>query len=155
MKNHITSSLKNFDEENIRNEQIMWETLKYETRKFSKNFSKQISLESNKERQAFEKRVKDFEHDIQNLDDIHEYLTCKNKLDTIYDDIVNGIKVRSHCDWFESGEKSSNVFFFNLEKHRATKSHTRSIPYDEIKINKFSKINDSLYKFYQTLFFPK
>ena len=50
MKNHITTSLENFDEENIRNEQIRWELLKYAMRKFFKHFSKQISLESNKER---------------------------------------------------------------------------------------------------------
>ena len=48
MKNHVTDSLKNFDEENIRNKDIRWELLKYEMRKFSKNFSKKISLESNK-----------------------------------------------------------------------------------------------------------
>ena len=38
MKNHITASLKNLDEKNIRNEQIKWELLKYEMRKLSKNF---------------------------------------------------------------------------------------------------------------------
>ena len=56
VKNHITASLKNFYEENIRNEQIRWELLKYEIRKFSKNFSKQIFLESNKEGKALEKK---------------------------------------------------------------------------------------------------
>ena len=33
MKNHIAASLNNFDEENIRNEQIKWELLKYEIKK--------------------------------------------------------------------------------------------------------------------------
>ena len=56
MKNHITASLKNLDEKNIRNEQIKWELLKYEMRKLSKNFSKQILFESNKDRKALEKR---------------------------------------------------------------------------------------------------
>ena len=36
MKNHITASLKDFDEDNIRNEQITWELLRYEMRKFCK-----------------------------------------------------------------------------------------------------------------------
>ena len=76
----------------------------------SKNLSEQILLESNKERKAFEKKVKDFERNIQNFDDNHEYLTCNNKLEAIYDDIANGIKVRSRCDWFEHGKKSS-IFF--------------------------------------------
>ena len=47
MKNHITASVKNFDEENIRNEHIWWVLLKIEMRKYS---IKQISLESNKRR---------------------------------------------------------------------------------------------------------
>ena len=33
VKNHIAASLNNFDEENIRNEQIRWELLKYEIKK--------------------------------------------------------------------------------------------------------------------------
>ena len=47
MKNDTTAFLRKFDEGNIRNKQIKWKLLKCETRKFSKNFSKQISLESN------------------------------------------------------------------------------------------------------------
>ena len=65
MTNHITVFFKKmFDEENIRNENIRWELLKYEMKNFSKTFSKQISLESNKERKLLEKRVKDFERSI-------------------------------------------------------------------------------------------
>lgn len=75
MKNHITASLKGFDEEN---QQFRQELLKYEIRKFSKSFCKQISLESNKDRKALEKRLKDFERDIQKLGDNQKYLTCKN-----------------------------------------------------------------------------
>ena len=56
---------------NIRNEQIKWELLKYEMRKLSKNLSKQILFESNKDKKALEKRFQDFERDIQNLDDNH------------------------------------------------------------------------------------
>ena len=62
----------------------------------------------NQERKVLEERVKDSQHEIQNLHDNHEYLTCKNKFDAIYDDIANGIKVKIHCDQFEHDEKSSN-----------------------------------------------
>ena len=37
MKNHITASVKSFDEENIRNEHIWWVLLKIEKRKYSIN----------------------------------------------------------------------------------------------------------------------
>ena len=69
-------------------------------KKCSNNLSQQISFESNKERKALEKRVKGCKCDIQNLDDNHKYLTCKNKLKARYDDNANGMKVRSRCDWF-------------------------------------------------------
>ena len=52
----------------------------------------------NQERKVLEERVKDSVREIQNLHDNHKYLTCKNKFDAMYDDIANGIKVRSHCD---------------------------------------------------------
>ena len=38
----------------------------------------------------------------------------------MYDDILEGIKVRSKCQWCEEGEKSTN-FFLNLEKAKATR----------------------------------
>ena len=98
----------------------MWGLLKYKKRKFSKFFFKQISLESNKERKALGKRAKDLYHHIQNLGYNHKCLTFKNKLETIYDNTVNGIKVGIPCDWSEYGEKPSKCFL-NLEKHRAIK----------------------------------
>ena len=46
-------------------------------------------------------------------------MNCKDQLEGIYDDIAEGIKVRSKCQWYEEGEKSTN-FFLNLEKTTAT-----------------------------------
>ena len=78
-------------------------------------------------------------------------MTCKNKIEAIYDNTANGAKARSHCDWFEYGEKSS-TFFLNLKKHRATKIQICTILNNTEIINNFSEINDSFYNFYQTLF---
>ena len=69
----------------------------------------------------------------------------------IYDNIAQGIKVRSRCDWFEQGEISSK-FFLNLEKGRETKSLIRSILYKNKEINSPDKINKWFFNFYQTLF---
>ena len=41
----------------------------------------------------------------------------KEKLNTIYSKKVNGIRIRSKCDWYKSGGKSTK-FFLNLEKSR-------------------------------------
>ena len=39
----------------------------------------------------------------------------KNKLETIYDHTADGIRIRSKCEWYEHGKKSTK-FFLNLEK---------------------------------------
>ena len=127
MKIHITASLKNFNEQNIRNENIKWKMLKYEMRKLSKYFSRQVSFELNKERKALGKETKILT--FLSLDYNHEYMTCENKFKTIYDDIANGIKVKSHYVWFEYGKKSLFFFFFfqilkNMEKLKSNPLHS-------------------------------
>ena len=49
-----------------------------------------------------------------------EYIDCRNKLDKIYEQNINGMRIISKCDWCEYGEKSSK-FFLNLEKSRTRK----------------------------------
>ena len=50
--------------------------------------------------------------------DNSDYISCKSKLDQFYKEKANGIRIRSKCDWYKYGEKSTN-FFLNLEKTRA------------------------------------
>ena len=51
------------------------------------------------------------------------------------------MRIRSKCDWYENGEKSSKCFL-NLEKNRAIQGQIRTIIVnekevtDEIEINK-------------------
>ena len=44
-----------------------------------------------------------------------EYNDCKSQLEQIHKIKANRIKVRSKCEWYDYGEKSSK-FFLNLEK---------------------------------------
>ena len=50
-----------------------------------------------------------------------EYIDCRNKLDKIYEHEMNGMRIRSKCDWYEYGENPSNFFLIlkNLELHKA------------------------------------
>ena len=43
---------------------------------------------------------------------------------------MNGIRIRSKCDWFKSGERSSKCFL-NLEKSKAVQSTIRNIAKDK------------------------
>jgi len=61
-----------------------------------------------------EKKIATFTQN--NVDqDNEDFKKAKEDLDKIYDDIANGIKIRSKCNWYELGEKSTK-YFLNLEK---------------------------------------
>ena len=59
-----------------------------------------------------------------------EHIDCWNKLDKIYEQNINGMRIRSKCDWCEYGERSSK-FFLNLEKSRTAQSVIRNITKDK------------------------
>ena len=62
-----------------------------------------------------------------------EYIKTNEKLDKIYHEKTNGIRIRSKCNWYDYGEKSSN-FFLNLEKSRVVQNQIRNILIDNIEI---------------------
>ena len=58
--------------------------------------------------------------------DNSQYITCKSKLDQLYNEKTNSVRIRSKCDWYEYGEKSTR-FFLNLEKIWAQQNNIRNI----------------------------
>ena len=69
------------------------------------------------------------------------YLECKNNLEQIYQEKANGVKIRSKCDWYEFGEKSSMHCKTRFELSFVTKKKLR--------------IKTKLHHFYKTLFTEK
>ena len=51
---------------------------------------------------------------------------------SIYDQIAEGIRIRSKYDWYEHGEKSTK-YFLNLEKNRGNQNQIRKLIIDEKK----------------------
>ena len=153
MKKHIISTLENLKNENITDEQSVWEYLKYEIRKFSKKFSKEAARSKKIESSALETKLKILESKIRDRDD-PEYVHCKEELDKLYEGKINGAIIRSRCDWYEHGEKSSK-FFLNLEKNCAVQNQIRTISCSEKEITDEKEINTELFKFYKVLFEPK
>ena len=82
------------------------------------------------------------------------YLECKNNLEQIYQEKANGIKIRSKCDWYEFGEKSSK-FFLNLEKQHALQNQVQTLLFGQNEITNKNQINHQLHHFYKTLFTEK
>ena len=82
--------------EQITDEQLCWEYIKYEIRKFSILLSKENAKKTRAETVTLENKLKELE---QNPD-----LDCRNNFEQIYEEKANG--VRSKCEWCEFGEKS-------------------------------------------------
>ena len=113
-KNQISETLRMLEQDEITDKHLRWEFLKYEIRKFTINFSKKCVKEENKDQNFLEKELKKLEKSLTNLQANEYSLGRKQKLQNIYTKKVNGIRIRSKCNWYENGEKSTK-FFLNLE----------------------------------------
>ena len=67
MKKHIASTLKNLNDKNIFDEQARWEFLKYEIRKFTKMFSKNLCQKDNIEKNSLEETLKYMEENTKKI----------------------------------------------------------------------------------------
>ena len=109
MKFHIKSTLETLEIEGITDLQVRWEFLKYEIRKFPTEFSKLRAKNTEKEKMLLENKLKKLENNTNCMENV-EYIDCRNKLDKIYEQKINGIRIRSKCDWYEQGGKVSKIF---------------------------------------------
>ena len=109
MKKFILDTLNELFNENILDDQVKWEYLKYNIRKYTIKFSKELAKSTNKITTDLETKLKHFEKHENYVDNI-DYQVCKQQLDEIYEKKAKGIKIRSKCNWYEHGEKSTNFF---------------------------------------------
>ena len=94
------------------------------------------------------------EQNLNNEETKLQYNSFKDELNDIYEEISNGIKIRSRCNWYELGEKS-NKYFLNLEKSRARKNILRKICSETQEITDLTKINTNICDFHTNLFKEK
>ena len=140
------------DQNGIKDDQIRWGYMKFEIRQFSITFSKNLSKFLNAEGEILEKELKDFEKSGSSYFNNDDYLACKTKLDKIYDKKLEGLRIRSTCDWFEKGEKSTK-FFLTLEKRHTIQNQSKTLAVDDEVVKEQTEINKNLYSFYQKLIF--
>ena len=81
-------------------------------------FQKYLAQLMRKEQSAFENRLKTLESNLNSSKMLEEYNKCKNKLEEIYDSIVETVGVKLHCM-----KREKNQFFF--VKLRKSKSGSR------------------------------
>ena len=77
---------------------------------FYHQFFKKSCTIKEKEQSALENRLEILELNLSSNKMLDEYNKCTNKLEEIYNNIAEGVKVRSKIKWYEEGEKSSTFF---------------------------------------------
>ena len=91
---------------------------------------------------TLENDLKELEQNPECIFDLN-YLEYKNKLEQIYEEKANGAKIRSKCEWYEFGEKSSK-FFLNLEKQHALLNQVRTLLFGKKEVTDKHEINQEL-----------
>ena len=115
--------------------------MKFEIRQFSITFSKNLSKFLNAKGEILERELKDFEKSASSYFNNDDYLACKTKLDKIYNKKLEGLRIRSTCDWFEKGEKSTK-FFLTLEKrHTIIQNQSKTLAVDGEVVKEQPQIN--------------
>ena len=98
-----------------------------------------------------ENQLKILEKCLDEDDDLSKYNGIKNELAAVYDNITEGIRIRSKCDWYEHSEKSAK-FFLNLEKQRGPQNTIKKVIVDDKEIIDQTHILEDIREFYKTLF---
>ena len=130
----------------IPNIQLKWDLLKREIQKFSINYSRKLAKERKENETLLENKLKKQQDNLNTEDNIQSYVIHKKELDSIYDYIVEGIRIWSKCDWYQHGGKLTK-FFLNLEKTHDHQNQIRKlIFYDkeidgDVEIFKNSKVS--------------
>ena len=74
---------------------------------------------------------------------IEEYHKCKVDLDLIYDNIGEGVKIRSKCQWHEESKKWTK-YSLNIKKKQSGWSVIQRSVTDKKDIVKQNKINNEI-----------
>ena len=98
-----------------------------------------------------ESELKKLEISLDDTNNLGKDNSIKNELDAIYDQIAEGIRNRSKCDWYEHGEKSTN-FLSNLEKRQGAQNAIKKLIIDETEVTDQTCILNHTKDFYETLF---
>ena len=82
-----------------------------------------------------------------NFVDNPECTKANEKFDKIYEEKTNGIRIRSKCDWYEQGEKTSKSLLHL--KSCAVHNQILSISTGNREVNNQKDINNKLYLYYK------
>ena len=96
-------------------------------------------------------KITKLEQDIDSEEKFDEYEKTKNKLEKIYDNIAESVKLPSKYSWYQYGEKYTK-FFYGLEKKNTSRETIKTFLEDGKEITTPPEISLTLKKFYENLF---
>ena len=126
LKNFIQNMINELNTNTFLDNQLKWELLKYEIRRFTISYCKQRNKKDVAERKYLENKFKNLENVLDNYDNLESYHNIKKKIEEIYEKKAEGARIRSKCLWYEEGEKSSK-FYLNLKKRRSIQGQIRKL----------------------------
>ena len=131
--------------------------MKYKIKEFTGKYSINKKATENAARINLESKLKTLNNSLSSgcSDEVlKEYEDCKTRLESLYDNVTNGLIVRSRVTWYEKGEKS-NKFFYNLEKRNKAKTYVKTLIIDNMITQVQEPIMKSLKEFYSSLYTRK
>ena len=127
------------------------EFLKYEIRRFSISFSKNLAKTERIIKTNLENRIKTLEQNFKNEEDLDAYNLRKVELENIYDKKAEGAEIRSKYEWYQHEGKPAK-FFLSLQKQKAINTTARHLIDDTKDITDLKEIKACICKFYKNLF---
>ena len=124
MKCWIHDTKKRLIIEDVFDQQSQWKILKYDIQKFSIPYSKLIAKEKRKKHHELESKLNILEKSLSCDENIEAYQKCEADLDEIYDNIAEGVKIRSKFQGYLESKKSTK-YFINIKK-----SIQKNLPYE-------------------------
>ena len=153
MKTAIVETEQQLDSEQIKDDQVRWEYLKFKIRDQTIAFSKVLSANKRKGIFSLGRKLLSLEKEFE-FQESETYINTKKEIDNIYDQKAEGIRIRSRCKWYKAGEKS-RIFFKNPEKRYAQESFITSLYENGELINNNSGIERKIFYFYSNLYQEK
>lgn len=141
---------------NITSPQLRWELLKYEIRKFSIYFSKQLARKQRSYYTDIETEITQIEKQNRWEEDtalVNKHDRLLKELEEQSNYITQGIIIRSKVTLYELGEKN-NKYFSTLEKRNQAKTHIKKlISKDDKEITDPNKIMLAIQDHFNTFFY--
>ena len=153
MCNNLREWLFKYNE--IQDDRVKWELLKYEIHKFSMSYCSQRKLDKQIADNRKKKTLEQLEIELGTNPSVEVMLQVERlKFDILEVEMekINGAIVRSKVKWVEEGEKSSK-FFFDLEKQNYIKKQVRKLKLSSgIVTTDPEKIKAEMEKYYSKLY---